>query len=105
VPLPESTLQSLRRHWVTRRHPRFILLTRSVPGPQLGLPKASTASSVRLAGPFLGPSFQGAFRQAKWEVRHRLCLDSYTKPFLCHLEAGVNLRGDPTLPRPCAVRK
>jgi hypothetical protein len=25
VPLPESTLQSLCRHWVTRCHPRFIL--------------------------------------------------------------------------------
>jgi hypothetical protein len=76
VPLPESTLQSLRCHWVTCRHPRFILRALGR-GPNWACPRP--ALHPRRAWQALPrPSFQGAFRQAKCEVQHRLCLDSYT---------------------------
>jgi integrase/recombinase XerD len=53
VPLPESTLQCLRRHWVTHRHPRLLFpaLVRGrnqAAQADTPMPKASAASSARL---------------------------------------------------------
>jgi hypothetical protein len=67
VPLPESTLQCLRRHWVTHRHPRllFSALGRDrnrAAQADTPMPKASAASSVRLAGPSLGLAFNANYQ-------------------------------------------
>ena len=58
VPLPESTLQRLRRHWATHRHPRLLF-------PAQGRSGTGAASADT---PMAKSSVQGAFRQAKREA-------------------------------------
>ena len=86
VPLPESTLQCLRRHWVTHRHPRFLF-------PALGRGRNQAAHAD---APMPKASVQGAFRQAKGEAgiqKRDVSVHTLRHSYATHLlEAGVNLR-------------
>jgi site-specific recombinase XerD len=86
VPLPESTLQCLRRHWVTHRHPRFIF-------PALGRGRNQAAQADT---PMPKASVQGAFRQAKCEAgiqKRDVSIHTLRHSYATHLlEAGINLR-------------
>lgn len=86
VPLPESTLQCLRRHWVTHRHPRLLF-----PALGRGRNRASQADM-----PMPKASIQGAFRQAKGEAgiqKRDVSVHTLRHSYATHLlEAGVNLR-------------
>ena len=86
VPLPESTLQCLRRHWVTHRHPRLIF-------PALGRGRNQAAQADT---PMPKASVQGAFRQAKGEAgiqKRDVSVHTLRHSYATHLlEAGVNLR-------------
>ena len=86
VPLPESTLQCLRRHWVTHRHPRLIF-------PALGRGRNRAAQADT---PMPKASVQGAFRQAKGEAgiqKRDVSVHTLRHSYATHLlEAGVNLR-------------
>jgi site-specific recombinase XerD len=86
VPLPVSTLHTLRRPWASHRHPRLLF-------PAVGRGRNRAASAD---GPMPKSSVQGAFRQAKGEAGLRkrglsvhTLRHSYATPLL---EAGVNLR-------------
>jgi site-specific recombinase XerD len=86
VPLPESTLTMLRRHWTSHRHPRLLF-------PAVGRGRNHAASA---AAPLPKSSVQGAFRQAqsaagigKRDLSVHTLRHSYATPLL---EAGVNLR-------------
>lgn len=100
VPLPESTLQCLRRHWVTHRHPRLLF-------PALGrgrtqaaqadtpMPKASAASSARLAGPSLGlafkaPSVRPRGRPASRNAMSRSIHSGILMPPICSRPASTS---------------
>lgn len=86
VPLPESTLQCLRRHWVTHRHPRLLF-------PALGRGRNRAAQADM---PMPKASVQGAFRQAKGEAgiqKRDVSVHTLRHSYATHLlEAGVNLR-------------
>jgi integrase/recombinase XerD len=86
VPLPESTLQCLRRHWVTHRHPRLLF-------PALGRGRNQAAQANT---PMPKASVQGAFRQAKGEAgiqKRDVSVHTLRHSYATHLlEAGVNLR-------------
>lgn len=86
VPLPESTLQCLRRHWVTHRHPRLLF-----PALVRGRNQAAQADT-----PMPKASVQGAFRQAKGEAgiqKRDVSVHTLRHSYATHLlEAGVNLR-------------
>lgn len=86
VPLPESTLQCLRRHWVTHRHPRLLF-------PALGRGRNQAAQADT---PMPKASVQGAFRQAKGEAgiqKRDVSVHTLRHSYATHLlEAGVNLR-------------
>lgn len=86
VPLPESTLQCLRRHWVTHRHPRLLF-------PALGRGRNRAAQADT---PMPKASVQGAFRQAKCEAgiqKRDVSVHTLRHSYATHLlEAGVNLR-------------
>jgi site-specific recombinase XerD len=86
VPLPESTLQCLRRHWVTHRHPRLLF-------PALGRGRNQAAHADT---PMPKASVQGAFRQAKGEAgiqKRDVSVHTLRHSYATHLlEAGVNLR-------------
>ena len=86
VPLPESTLQCLRRHWVTHRHPRLLF-------PALGRGRNRAAQADT---PMPKASVQGAFRQAKGEAgiqKRDVSVHTLRHSYATHLlEAGVNLR-------------
>lgn len=86
VPLPETTLKTLRQHWVTHRHPRLIF-----PALGRGRNRASQADT-----PMPKASVQGAFRQAKGEAgiqKRDVSVHTLRHSYATHLlEAGVNLR-------------
>ena len=86
VPLPESTLQCLRRHWVTHRHPRLLF-------PALGRGRNQAAHADT---PMPKASVQGAFRQAKGEAgiqKRDVSVHTLRHSYATHLlEAGINLR-------------
>jgi integrase/recombinase XerD len=86
VPLPESTLQCLRRHWVTHRHPRLLF-------PALGRGRNQAAQADM---PMPKASVQGAFRQAKGEAgiqKRDVSVHTLRHSYATHLlEAGINLR-------------
>jgi integrase/recombinase XerD len=86
VPLPESTLRGLRRHWSTHRHPRLIF-----PALGRGCNQAAWADA-----PMPKSSVQGAFRRAKLEAgiqKRGISVHTLRHSYATHLlETGVNPR-------------
>lgn len=86
VPLPDATLNLLRRYWVTHHNPKLIF-------PALGRghkrgPSAKTPMAI--------DSVQGAFRRAKFKAgitKRRVSVHTLRHSYATHLlEAGVNIR-------------
>jgi integrase/recombinase XerD len=76
VPLPHHTLQILRAHWKTHRHPRLLF-------PALGRDGRGASVASR---PMAIDSVQGAMRAglgARWHHQAR-GVDSYLEAFVCH---------------------
>jgi integrase/recombinase XerD len=85
VPLPSSTLKSLREYWATHRHPTWIF-------PATGRDHRRAASADR---PMERSSVQGALRRVVRELGLRKSISIHTlrHSYATHLlEAGVNLR-------------
>jgi integrase/recombinase XerD len=86
VPLPEETLQLLRKQWATHRHTHLLFPAQGRNGKQA--PSASHPMAIA--------SVQGAFRNAKGEAgihKKRVTIHTLRHSYATHLlEAGVNLR-------------
>lgn len=86
VPLPQSTLVTLRAHWRTHRHPRLLF-------PALG---RSGQAAALATTPMAISSVQGALRRAKAQARiakRAVSIHTLRHASATHLlEEGVNLR-------------
>lgn len=86
VPLPQATLNLLRRHWVTHKNPVLLF-------PALGRNGKRAKDAVT---PMAKSSVQGAFRRAMSEAgigKKGVCIHTLRHAYATHLlEAGVNLR-------------
>ncbi len=86
VPLPNETLQLLRRYWMTHRHPKLIF-------PALG---RSGKLRTTAKNPMAISSVQGALRQAcaaSGIKKRRVTIHTLRHSYATHLlEAGVNIR-------------
>lgn len=86
VPLPHSTLVTLRAHWRTHRHPRLLF-------PALG---RSGRAAALATTPMAISSVQGAMRHAKAKARiakRAVSIHTLRHAYATHLlEEGVNLR-------------
>ena len=85
VPLPSSTLKSLREYWATHRHPTYLF-------PATGRDHRKAATADR---PMERSSVQGALRRVVRELGLRKSISIHTlrHSYATHLlEAGVNLR-------------
>jgi len=85
VPIPESTLETLRRWWTTHRHPRLLF-----PSPAGGAAKMPKAS-----GPMDRGGIQCAMKAAVAEcgIQRKITVHSLRHGYATHLlELGVDLR-------------
>ena len=79
VPLPESTLEMLRSHWTTHRHPLWLFPAK----PRDGQPWATATAPMSPEQPAKGHAGCGA------RERHpEACDCAYLAPFLCNTPAG-----------------
>lgn len=86
VPLPQSTLSLLRKHWATHRNPKFIF-------PAWGRDRQGAPHAI---APMPKAGAQEALRTAKMAARilkRGVCVHTLRHSYATHLlEAGVNLR-------------
>ena len=84
VPLPQQTLEQLRCHWQTHRHPVWLFPARTRGGVQAGAKAAMTIDGVRKA-------FKAALAES--EVSKAATVHTLRHSWATHLlEAGVHLR-------------
>jgi site-specific recombinase XerD len=86
VPLPNKTLDILRQHWRSHRHPRLLF-------PALGRGRQAAPGAAQ---PMAISSVQGAFRAAKEQAgitKKAVSVHTLRHSYATHmLESGVNLR-------------